>query len=151
MSSGRSILLVLPLLVVLSSCCVVDKCCKVPCPPMATDKFEYGFSATNPIYLGGLIKGDVTSVGKERLTSYFRMLKTPDGQSVTGKRAEACCVFSTANAPGGKGMLEVWEVSYPAGKKLYFNVYDEGALYIPDGYKEAPKVKKCNCPHNKGK
>lgn len=105
----------------------------IPTPP---DDITFAYSSSNPVKVAGLIKGDVASVGGDRVTTYLKSLRGGSGQKVSSKRIESCCTFNTTNSPTGKGQLEVWEVSSPGlnTKRIYINAYEEGPIKAPKGF-----------------
>jgi hypothetical protein len=93
---------------------------------------SYGYSALAAVKTGGGF-GD----GADRVYRYLNSLRGPKGEEISYDRVGTCCPFDTPNSPfDGKGILEVYEISY-AGldqpKRLYFDWYDEGELLIPAG------------------
>lgn len=96
-----------------------------------TDK-TYGYTEKNPIKVGGGENGPAN----ER--KYLNSLTGPNGEKVSYNRDGSCCAFSTKNSPFGKGLLDVYTVTYE-GKKdsvtLYLNMYDEAKLKAPVGFK----------------
>ncbi len=100
---------------------------------------EYGLKPEKPIFLGIFRTYDAI----ENVDRFFNAIVGKEGQSLIKKRMKACCPFKTPNSTSIDkdkkfGLLEVYQVSYEGLEKpiiLYFNVYDEGALYIPNGFK----------------
>lgn len=97
-------------------------------------KDTYGISEKNPVMLGSKEGRSPAKV----LYAYMDRLQGPKGEKVTYRRIETCCEFDTPRGLfDGKGVLEVWEVTYeglskPA--KLFLNVYDPGQMLSPVGF-----------------
>ena len=68
-------------------------------------------------------------------------LRGPAGESIKYDRIGTCCPFKSPISPfDGEALLEVYEVSISGGppKRLYFNWYDSGELFVPVGFSAAP-------------
>jgi hypothetical protein len=110
-------------------------------PPMNLSKKasseSYGYAAAEPILIGGGIKD-----GSKNIYSFLNALRGPDGQKVHYDRVGSCCPFETPNSPfGGKGLLELYEISYEGHaepKHLYFNWYDAKDPMVPFGLTAYP-------------
>ena len=93
---------------------------------------NYAFSEKSPVGIGGGFES-----GSDRTYKYLNSLRAPNGQPITYSRVGTCCPFKSANSPfDGEALLEVYELSIPgvaAGKRIYFNWYDTGAVLIPAG------------------
>jgi len=101
----------------------------------ATDP-EYGFSEHSPVKVGGGFGS-----GSERTYQYLNTLRGPAGEPIKYDRIGTCCPFKSPNSPfDGAALLEVYVVSISGGpsKRIYFNWYDEGELFVPVGYSAAP-------------
>jgi hypothetical protein len=91
----------------------------------------YARSEKSPVLVGGGF-----GEGSHNTYRFLNALLGPAGQQVHYTRIGTCCAFKSPNAPfGGEGLLEVYEISYEGGKpeRLYFDWYDSGHLYIPQG------------------
>jgi hypothetical protein len=91
----------------------------------------YGYSEKSPVPVGGGI-GD----SGRNTYRFLNALLGPAGQQVHYIRIGRCCPFKRPNAAfEGDGVLEVYQITYDSGKaeRLYFNWYDSGTLYIPQG------------------
>ena len=98
----------------------------------ANSDVTYGYTAKNPIKVGGIENGPLN----ER--TYLNSLTGPNGETVVYTRGGSCCAFSTKNSPFGQGLLDMYSVTYE-GKKdtvtLYFIMYDKGNRKAPVGFK----------------
>ncbi len=102
-------------------------------PPMKLkDKSKskkYGFDEKNPIKVG-TVRNQYVFLGA---------LVDAKGEEFTTKREGSCCSFDT-NSPTafmGKGLLDVWKITYKNSKKvvtLYFNGYDFEEPKAPKGF-----------------
>jgi hypothetical protein len=100
---------------------------------------EYGLKPEKPIFLGIIRTYDAI----DNVDRFFNALLGKDGQILIKKRMKACCPFKTPNSTNIDkdkkfGLLEVYQLSYAGLEKpiiLYINLYDEGALFIPRGFK----------------
>jgi len=94
----------------------------------------YGVAESDPIKLGSPTGMSAANV----LLAYMDRLRGPKGEKVTYRRLGTCCEFDTPRGLfGGKGILEVWEVTYgglPNPTKLFINVYDQGDVLPPAGF-----------------
>ena len=91
----------------------------------------YGYSEKSPVLVGGGL-GD----GSVNMYRFLNALLGPTGQRVHYIRIGTCCPFKTPNPTfEGEHVLEVYKITYDSGKpaRLYFNWYDSGTLYIPQG------------------
>jgi len=101
----------------------------------ATDS-DYGYSEKSPVKVGGGFGS-----GSERTYQFLNALRGPAGESIKYDRIGTCCPFKSPNSPfDGEALLEVYEVSIGGGtpKRLYFNWYDGGDLFVPFGFSAAP-------------
>ncbi len=100
---------------------------------------EYGLKPEKPIFLGIYKTYDAI----DNIDRFFNAIIGKNKQILIKKRMKYCCPFKTPNSPTIDrdkkfGLLEVYQVSYEGLEKpivLYFNVYDSGDLFIPDGFK----------------
>ncbi|WP_051203965.1 hypothetical protein [Hugenholtzia roseola] len=101
-------------------------------------KSDYGYSASNPIKVGGKDKEGVLNEKR-----FLNALLSPSGKPITYTRMGSCCPFPTPNALFGKeGLLDIYEIRYQGLKKpitLYLNFYDYEKLYIPKGFTSKKK------------
>ncbi|WP_121966912.1 hypothetical protein [Myroides sp. N17-2] len=96
---------------------------------------EYGYSPYNPINVGGVKQNR----GPQNQIEYLKDLTDLEGNSLSFYRVGSCCHFDTPNGLfNGRGVLDIYAV-YVKGKtdtvRLYLNLYDEGKLYAPRGFK----------------
>ena len=94
----------------------------------------YGYSSENPILLGG-IDGNLGLLKAEIL---LKKLAGPSGEALHFQHAGTCCSFETTDIFGGirSGWLDTFEISIggnPECRKVYFNLFQEDALFIPSG------------------
>lgn len=103
-------------------------------PTDAARKDVYGISERNPIQLGS----QSGRSGPKVLHEYMDRLRGPRNEKVAYRRVGTCCEFETPRGLfGGKGVLEVWEVTYdglPKPTKLFLNLYDHGEVSPPVGF-----------------
>lgn len=93
----------------------------------------YGYIEANPIKVGGVIEN-----GARNQQRFLNALLGPNGEKVAYYRLGSCCSFKTPNGlMGDSGLLDLYRVYW--GTKdtvnLYLNLYDEGDLKIPVGFK----------------
>ncbi|WNJ19471.1 hypothetical protein [Pontibacter sp. G13] len=96
-----------------------------------SDDPTYGYSQHNPIMVGGVTEGPKN----ER--RFLLALTGPQGEKVSYHRVGSCCPFKSSNAPLGKGLLDMYEVSWEGSSEstmLYLNMYDAGPLKAPKGF-----------------
>jgi hypothetical protein len=100
---------------------------------ISTDS-TYGYTEANPIRVGGALRQ--TGPANER--AFLNGLRGPAGQPLRFRRMGSCCIFSTMNSPmGGRGLLDVYEVTYDGLEKpiqLYINMYDYERPKVPVGF-----------------
>jgi hypothetical protein len=92
----------------------------------------YGYSRGNPIRVGG---GANDGAARER--SYLSRLRGPAGEEVEFVRLGSCCQHPSPDAPGGRGILDVYEVTYPGLShpvRLYVDMYREREGPAPEGF-----------------
>jgi hypothetical protein len=92
------------------------------------DDPSYGYSERAPIRVGG-------GFGSKNHYAFLNSLAGPHGETVHYERVGSCCGFDAPNSPFGRGMLEVFTVSYEGGasKTVYFDWYNEEPLMVPLG------------------
>ena len=92
------------------------------------DNPEYGYSEESPIQVGG-------GFGSRKHYAFLNSLAGPKREKLTYERVGSCCGFDAPNSPLGRGMLEVFTISYEgsANRRLYFDWYNEGPLLVPVG------------------
>lgn len=95
---------------------------------VATDK-TYGYSQHNPIKVGGFAEGR----GADHRDHFLRLLRGPDGQSVSYISNGFCCAFRTDNSAEPLGYLEVVLVTYKG-------IGNPAILYLDNVNFEAPKA-----------
>lgn len=99
----------------------------------AADDSTYGYTAQNPIHVGGAMKQE----GPSNQRRYLNALKGPNGESITYFRKGSCCPFSTKNGIMGGGMLDRYEVTWENNSTpyiLYIDMYDAAELKAPKGF-----------------
>ncbi len=93
---------------------------------------SYGFTQENPVKVGGV------SEGPRNERRFLNALTGPNGEEVGYFRVGSCCSFKTPNGYNGLGLLDNYKVYYKGIKdtvNIYINMYDEGDLKIPVGFK----------------
>jgi len=98
---------------------------------MSPDK-KYGYHPDYPINVYYLSAENDTL----NAVRFLRALSGPNGETVQYKKLESCCPFPSKQSKIGAGFLEVYEVYWHPNdvKKLHFNIYEKGYLYVPDGF-----------------
>lgn len=95
----------------------------------------YGYKESNPIKVGGV--HDNSGPLNER--RFLNALLGPNGENVQYYRVGSCCHFKTPNGLfNDTGMLDIYSVFWTDSKdtlNIYINMYDEGDLFIPVGFK----------------
>ncbi|KAB1158163.1 2-dehydro-3-deoxyphosphooctonate aldolase [Flavobacterium luteum] len=93
---------------------------------------KYGYDKDYPINVFyGNTKNEV--INQER---FLNALAGPNGEKIKFEKIESCCPFPTKKSEMGVGLLDVYEITWEGQKKplrLYFNIYEKGALLIPVG------------------
>jgi hypothetical protein len=93
---------------------------------------DYG-SESNPI------KVSTGSVSADNEYRFLALLAGPNGEAVTYNRKGSCCAFKTPNGLiNNTGLLDHFVVKIAGDSKeyhLYINMYDNGKMYIPKGFK----------------
>ncbi len=96
-----------------------------------TDDETYGYSADNPVKVGGVTEGPVN----ER--RYLNGLVGPKGEDIEYYRISSCCPFKTPHGLiDNTGMLDKYAVYWknsPDTLVIYINMYDKGDLFVPVG------------------
>lgn len=92
----------------------------------------YGFTASNPVKVGGVKKNE----GPLNERRYLNGLLGPKGEVLKYFRAGSCCAFESKNGFMGTGLLDKYRVFWKGSDTfdVYINMYDEGNLYIPVGF-----------------
>ncbi|MEJ2006468.1 MAG: hypothetical protein P8X57_16255 [Cyclobacteriaceae bacterium] len=99
---------------------------------LANDE-SYGYSASNPIKIGG--EDLMTGPYLQRL--FLNSLAGPEGQPLKYMRIGSCCSFESERGINGIGLLDKYQVSWDGQKEpviLYLNMYDTGAVQAPVGF-----------------
>ena len=94
----------------------------------------YGYSVDNPVLVGGVPEG----IGPSRERLFLNALTGPGAEPILYRRLQSCCAFKTPNGFGGVGLLDVYEVTYDGLATpfvLYLNMYDEGEVFVPVGFR----------------
>lgn len=99
----------------------------------STDK-KYGYDPDYPINVF------FRNVKDEKINQqrFLNALAGPKGEKLNYIKLESCCPFPTKRSDMGAGFLDVYEITWEGNKipvKLYFNIYDKGALLVPIGLK----------------
>jgi len=123
-------------LIILASCGTMKKAKVQANGPITISKVttdeSYG-SEKNPILVGGV----ADSQGPYNERAYLDLLAGPEGQKISYNRVKSCCSFDTERGFMGKGLLDVYEITYEGQKGpifLYLNMYDYQTLYAPVGF-----------------
>jgi hypothetical protein len=99
-------------------------------------KRSYGWSARNPVKLGGYNPALGPLSGQERQVRFLNSLWGPGGETVFYERIATCCPFQHFGAPLDRAMLDVYSLTWeglPEPKLLYMDRYREGAVRVPAG------------------
>jgi len=95
---------------------------------------KYGYDPDYPINVFfGSTKDE--NVNQQR---FLNALTGPGGEKLVYIKKETCCPFPTKRNEMGAGLLDVYEITWDGNKtpvKLYFNIYEKGALLAPLGFK----------------
>jgi hypothetical protein len=89
------------------------------------EETSYGFTADNPIRIGG---------GPEGESIFFEVLRGPQGQPVAWRRVGGCCELETFHGLVG---LDIYEVIYEGLEQpitLYLDVYHSEPVHAPRGF-----------------
>jgi len=90
------------------------------------EEASYGFTAENPIRIGGGPRGE---------DMFFEVLRGPEGQPVAWRRVGGCCEFETY--PGHLGGLDIYEVLHEGLAQpvtLYLDVFHAEPVFAPRGF-----------------
>ena len=94
---------------------------------------SYGYSADNPIMVGGA--NDSEGPSNER--RFLKCLSGPNGEPLEFERERSCCGFDTENSPFGSGLLDIYLIRWEGQSEpvqLYINMYDYAPLKVPQGF-----------------
>lgn len=100
-----------------------------------TSDSTYGYSPNNPIKVGGVPQNE----GPLNERRFLNALVGNNKEELGYFRVGSCCSFKTPHAFIGEiGVLDCFKV-YIKGSmdtvRLYLNIYDQGDLFIPVGFK----------------
>lgn len=140
----RKLLLLLPLLMI--SCISTKSTIKniddnAPEPKVKDNAFvitdyskdkQYGYDPDYPINVFYKSAKD-EKINPQR---FLNALAGPNGEKLVANKVESCCPFPTKRTEMGAGFLDVYQITWPGNDKpirLYFNVYEKGALLVPMG------------------
>lgn len=93
---------------------------------------KYGYDPDYPINVFFKDLKDET-INEKR---FLNALAGPKGEKITYTKTETCCPFPTKRNQVGAGFLNVYEITWDGQTlpvKLYFNIYEKGALMVPVG------------------
>ena len=93
---------------------------------------KYGYDPDYPINVFFKDLKDET-INQKR---FLNALAGPKGEKITYAKTETCCPFPTKRNQIGAGFLDVYDITWDgqtAPLKLYFNIYEKGALMVPVG------------------
>lgn len=94
-----------------------------------TEVDSYGLVPENPVRVGGGPSGE---------RAYLGALRSPRGEPVVSRRLGSCCEFQTPHGFNGRGLLDVYEVTYDgldAPVRLYLDMYEEEEVRAPAGFR----------------
>jgi hypothetical protein len=94
---------------------------------------SYGYSAENPINIGG--EDLMTGPYLQRL--FLNSIAGPEGQPIKYMRIGSCCSFESDKGINGIGLLDKYQITWEGQKApiiLYLNMYDTGAVLAPVGF-----------------
>jgi len=99
----------------------------------SSDK-KYGYDPDYPINVF------FRNVKDEKINQqrFLNALAGPNGEKISFTEMETCCPFPTKRSELGAGFLTIYEITWEGQKapvKLYFNIYEKGALLCPIGFK----------------
>jgi hypothetical protein len=120
-------------LLILIGACIIYACGSKKTTSSNFDDEEYGYTANNPIKVGGGLKNGVQNEYR-----YLNRLSGPNGEKVGYYRKGSCCHFKSRNGINGIGLLDVYYVSYQNKSdtvKMYINMYDADKVAAPKGFK----------------
>lgn len=95
---------------------------------------KYGYDPDYPINVFFRNTKD-ESINQQR---FLNALTGPRGEKLAYSKLESCCPFPTKRNDVGAGLLDVYEITWEGNKtpvKLYFNIFEKGALLCPIGLK----------------
>lgn len=95
---------------------------------------KYGYDPDYPINIFFRNTKD-EKINQER---FLNALTGPNGEKLTYSKLETCCPFPTKRNEMGAGLLDIYEITWEGNKipvKLYFNIFEKGALLAPIGFK----------------
>ncbi|MFT3795916.1 2-dehydro-3-deoxyphosphooctonate aldolase [Flavobacterium sp.] len=98
----------------------------------ATDK-KYGYDPDYPIN----VYFNNTKDEKINQQRFLNALAGPNGEKIISNKVETCCPFPTKRSDMGAGFLDVYQITWEGNKnpvRLYFNIYEKGALLVPIGF-----------------
>lgn len=98
----------------------------------STDK-KYGYDPDYPINV--FYKN--TKDDKINQQRFLNALAGPNGEKLVFNKIETCCPFPTKRNEMGAGFLDVYQITWEGNKnpvRLYFNIYEKGALLVPVGF-----------------
>lgn len=98
-----------------------------------TQDSTYGHTQNNPIKVGGA--ADQQGPSNER--RFLNALAGPNGEKISYERSGSCCPFETKSGFLGKGLLDLYEVTWKGIEEpviLYINMYDAETLKAPVGF-----------------
>ncbi|ANB18906.1 Hypothetical protein I596_2913 [Dokdonella koreensis DS-123] len=98
----------------------------------ATTDASYGYTAKNPIKLGGVGEGE----GPQRERLFLSSLRGPGGEPIAYERLGSCCPIESENGFDGWAMLDKFELridGHAEPRYLYISIYDEDAVGVPFG------------------
>jgi len=93
---------------------------------------KYGYDPDYPINVFFKDLKDET-INQKR---FLNALAGPKGEKITYTKTETCCPFPTKRNQIGAGFLHVYDITWEGQTvplKLYFNIYEKGALMVPVG------------------
>ena len=96
----------------------------------------YGYDRTNPIRVGGVGEDPAP----RRQHEYLQALRGPNGEVVRYERQGSCCQYETPRGFMGRGMLDMYEVTYEGLAKpivLYLTLYEHENPRPPRGFRFA--------------
>jgi len=95
---------------------------------------KYGYDPDYPINIFFRNTKD-EKINQQR---FLNALTGPNGEKLTYSKLESCCPFPTKRNEMGAGLLDIYEITWKGNKtpvKLYFNIFEKGALLAPIGFK----------------
>jgi hypothetical protein len=97
---------------------------------------SYGWSAREPIRLGGYDAVPPGEGGDTRQIRFLNSLWGPEGETIFFERIGTCCPFELFGGILDKGVLDVYSLTWDGldePRLLYLDRYREGPLRIPLG------------------